>query len=57
MSQTVASQYLYYLLAIFGGKSPMTLKVSKEMEATLLKSKPTLFWKKFNGCQIMSRFL
>lgn len=40
ISQTVASEYLFYLLAIFGGKAPLTLKVNQEIGLTLQKAQP-----------------
>lgn len=40
ISQTVASEYLFYLLAIFGGKAPLTLKVTQEIGLTLQKAQP-----------------
>ncbi|MDX1939088.1 MAG: PIN domain-containing protein [Saprospiraceae bacterium] len=51
ISQTVTSEYLYYLIAIFGGKSPLALKTSNEIAATLSKSKPGFFIEKFRWLQ------
>ena len=40
ISQVVASEYLYYLIAIFGGKAPLTIKGAGEIGKTIRQGNP-----------------
>lgn len=43
LNQTVVSEYLYYHLAIFGGKAPLSIKEAGKIEVTLLIKNPLTF--------------
>lgn len=42
ISQSVVSEYLYHILALFGGKSPLSLKTSGTIASTLSPQIPDL---------------
>jgi len=43
ISQVVASEYLFHHLAIFGGKSPLSIKSNKDIETIMLQHNPYPF--------------
>lgn len=48
LSQTVVSEYLFHHLAVFGQKSPLSLKVSHQVSATLAVKAPLPFLNLFS---------
>ena len=47
INQVVVSEYLYYHIAIFSGKSPMTIKSAKEIKKYLSMGDPDGFLTQF----------
>jgi uncharacterized protein len=43
IGQVVVSEYLYYHLAIFSGKSPRSVQSAKEVQQVLAKGLPATF--------------
>ena len=48
ISQTVVSEYLFFHLAIFSGKAPLTVKSNKEVGQVLASSSPEIFLAQFD---------
>ncbi len=53
INSTIASEYLYKLLGILGGKSPMSISESKGIKATLSKHETQDFLLNFNYLPII----
>lgn len=54
INQVVVSEYLYYHIAIFSGKSPMTIKSAGDIKKYLSMGDPDLFLAQFGWLQDFS---